>query len=69
MSFLSFPVFRRYLMQMDERGGRKAPLVPHAFSRELNEFARELGAGDVLAYRHAAGTIIAMPSAIERPRQ
>ena len=54
-------------MQMDERCGRKTPFVPHAISGKLNQLPCQLSASDILAYRYAAGAIIAMPGAIKCP--
>jgi len=54
-------------MQVDQPGCGKTPFVPDAFFRKLNELPCQLGASDILAYRHAAGSIIPIPSAVERP--
>jgi hypothetical protein len=54
-------------MQVDQPGCGKTPFVPDAFLRKLNELPCQLSASDIPAYRHAAGSIIPIPSAVERP--
>ena len=54
-------------MQVDQPGCGKTPFVPDAFFRKLNELSCQLSASHILAYCHTAGSIIAIPSAVERP--
>jgi hypothetical protein len=54
-------------MQMDQPGCGKTPFVLDAFFRKLNELPCQFSASDILAYRHAAGSVIPIPSAVERP--